>query len=128
MRPAHRALVDAVVPMRKLRRSMRFPLPDLPGTGSLSGVCAALSHRCLAVFSSHRSLGNLAVNLALRKPPRPYFTSIRESESCPRAHEWSRILASAATLQPRQAMQSEARLLKGDAMRVVIVGGGIGGL
>jgi hypothetical protein len=40
-------------------------LPDLPGTGSWSGLCAALSHPWLRVFSSHRSLGNLAVNLAL---------------------------------------------------------------
>jgi len=52
---------------------MRFPLLICLAFGSLSGVCAALSHRCLALFSSHRSLGNLAVNLALTEAVSAYL-------------------------------------------------------
>jgi hypothetical protein len=37
MRPAKRALVDAAVPTRKLRLSMRFLLPDLPGADLVIG-------------------------------------------------------------------------------------------
>jgi hypothetical protein len=44
-------------------------------------VCAALSHRCLAVFSFHRSLGNLAVNLALAGAVSAY---LRRTSNCRR--------------------------------------------
>src|SRR5882724_5909671 len=51
-----------------------------------------------------------------------------ERESCSRAPEWSRVHPSAATLLLRHAMQSDTILPQEGAMRVVIVGGGIGGL
>src|SRR5947208_2330947 len=51
-----------------------------------------------------------------------------ERASCPQVPEWSRIHASAAPLQSRQRGRSEVMRLQEDAMHVVIVGGGIGGL